>query len=64
MRYGIPEYRLPKATLDKEIQLILDLGVKLRTGKTVGTHVMLSDLQRDFDAAYLAIDPGSQFHAG
>lgn len=55
MRYGIPEYRLPKATLDKEIQLILDLGVKLRTGKTVGTHVMLSDLQRDFDAVYLAI---------
>ena len=41
--------------MDKEIQLILNLGVKLRTGKTVGTHVMLSDLQRDFDAVYLAI---------
>jgi len=55
MRYGIPEYRLPKATLDKEIELISNLGVKIVTGKAVGTHVMLADLQQDFDAVYLAI---------
>lgn len=55
MRYGIPEYRLPKATLDKEIDLIRNLGVKLVTGKSIGTHIMLGDLQRDFDAVYLAI---------
>src|SRR5665648_1019066 len=41
MRYGIPEYRLPKATLDKEITLIKNLGVKIITGKAVGTHIML-----------------------
>ena len=28
MRYGIPEYRLPKATLDKEIDMIKNLGGK------------------------------------
>jgi len=55
MRYGIPEYRLPKATLDKEITLIRNLGVKIITGKAVGTHIMLTDLQKDFDAVYLAI---------
>ncbi|KAF1085289.1 Iron hydrogenase 1 [Sporotomaculum syntrophicum] len=55
MRYGIPEYRLPKATLDKEIELIRNLGVRIVTGKAVGTHVMLTDLQQDFDAVYLAI---------
>lgn len=55
MRYGIPEYRLPKATLDKEIELIRNLGVRIVTGKAVGTHVMLADLQQDFDAVYLAI---------
>ena len=55
MRYGIPEYRLPKATLDKEITLIRNLGVKIITGKAVGTHIMLADLQKDFDAVYLAI---------
>ncbi|WP_148138003.1 NAD(P)-binding protein [Candidatus Formimonas warabiya] len=55
MRYGIPEYRLPKGTLDKEIDLIKNLGVKIMTNKTLGTHVRLQDLHEDFDAVYLAI---------
>ena len=55
MRYGIPEYRLPKATLDKEIGLIESLGVKIITRKALGTHINLEDLKRDFDAVYLAI---------
>lgn len=55
MRYGIPEYRLPKATLDREIDLIRRLGVKIITGKEVGAHITLTDLQNDFDAVYLAI---------
>ena len=55
MRYGIPEYRLPKATLDKEIEVIKSLGVKIMTGKALGTHVQLSDLNKDFDVVYLAI---------
>jgi formate dehydrogenase major subunit len=55
MRYGIPEYRLPKAILDKEIDIIRKLGVKIITGKALGTHLLLEDLQKDFDAVYLAI---------
>lgn len=55
MRYGIPEYRLPKATLDKEIDIIKNLGVKIMTGKSLGTHIRLEDLQKDFDTVYLAI---------
>ncbi len=55
MRYGIPEYRLPKATLDKEIDIIQKLGVKIMTGKALGTHISLEDLHRDFDSVYLAI---------
>ena len=55
MRYGIPEYRLPKATLDAEIDVIRALGVRIVTGKALGTHLHLEDLQRDFDAVYLAI---------
>lgn len=55
MRYGIPEYRLPKDTLDKEIDLMKKLGVKIQTGKTLGTHILLEDLHKDFDAVYLAI---------
>ena len=55
MRYGIPEYRLPKATLDREIDIIRSLGVRIVTGKALGTHLRLEDIQRDFDAVYLAI---------
>jgi formate dehydrogenase major subunit len=55
MRFGIPEYRLPKATLDKEIGLIRSLGVKIQTGKALGVHLRLEDLQKDFDSVYLAI---------
>jgi formate dehydrogenase major subunit len=39
MRYGIPEYRLPKAVLDKEIGVIQALGAKIITGKSLGTHI-------------------------
>ena len=55
MRYGIPEYRLPKAHLDREIGVIEAMGVQIVTGKALGIHLSLEDLQRDFDAVYLAI---------
>ncbi|MDR1768981.1 MAG: [FeFe] hydrogenase, group A [Propionibacteriaceae bacterium] len=55
MRYGIPEYRLPKKTLDAEIDLIRSLGVNIRCGIALGRHIRLEDLQQDFDAVYLAI---------
>lgn len=55
MRYGIPEYRLPKKTLDQEIGVIQALGVQIVTGKSLGTHLHLEDLKRDFDSVYLAI---------
>jgi formate dehydrogenase major subunit len=55
MRYGIPEYRLPKAQLDAEIATITALGVQIVCGKSLGTHLRLEDLQHDFDAVYLAI---------
>jgi len=55
MRYGIPEYRLPKATLDAEIDVMRQMGISIQCGKSLGTHITLEDLQRDFDATYLAI---------
>ncbi len=55
MRYGIPEYRLPKETLDKEIGVIESLGVTILTGKSLGTQISLEQLKRDFDAVYLAV---------
>jgi len=54
LRYGIPEYRLPKATLDWEIDGILDMGVEVKTGVTMGKDITLDSLTKEgFDAVFL-----------
>jgi NADH-quinone oxidoreductase subunit F len=53
---GIPEYRLPKKTLQAEIDSILELGVELKLGQALGRDFSLEDLQaQGYDAIYLAI---------
>jgi formate dehydrogenase major subunit len=55
LRYGIPEYRLPKKILDKEIKLMCKNGMKIKLKKEIGKDYMLADLSADYDAVYLAI---------
>ena len=55
-RYGIPGYRVPRDTLDAEIQRILDLGeIEVRFRTKVGVDVAVSDLDQQFDAVLWAI---------
>ncbi len=53
LRYGIPAYRLPKEVLDQEIDAILALGVKTRTGCRVGVDLPWTELGR-YDAVFAA----------
>ncbi len=56
LRYGIPEYRLPKATLDTEIGLITDLGVAVEYGQALGRDFTIADFfDRGFDAVFLGL---------
>jgi formate dehydrogenase major subunit len=55
LRYGVPDYRLPPAILDAEIERILDLGVDLRLQTTVGKDVTLAQLRDRHTAVYLGI---------
>ncbi|MBN2243921.1 MAG: FAD-dependent oxidoreductase [Acidobacteria bacterium] len=55
LRYGIPEYRLPREVLDGEIRKILDLGVELRCSTTIGEDVTIEDLRRDYSAVFVGI---------
>ncbi len=56
LRYGIPEYRLPKSVVDGEIQLILDLGVEAKAGLQLGEDFTIDYLFKNgYDAVYLAI---------
>ncbi len=55
LRYGIPEYRLPKAVLDKEIKLIEDMGVKFKNNINIGKDITFEQIKDDFDVALVAI---------
>lgn len=52
---GVPEYRLPRALVDMEIEAILSLGVELKLNQALGRDFLVSDLRRDFDAVFIAI---------
>ena len=47
MRYGIPEFRLPKSILDRYRQRLLDMGIKIRPNTTIGAVLKIDDLLRD-----------------
>jgi len=55
MRYGIPNYRIPRDKLAGEIQRIVDMGVEVRTGIRVGTDVSVEELEKDYDAILWAL---------
>ncbi|EHZ2901255.1 formate dehydrogenase subunit alpha [Vibrio vulnificus] len=55
LRYGIPEYRLPKSILDKEIELICRNGMAIHTDKKLGRDISLSQLSQAYDAVCLAV---------
>ncbi len=56
LRVGIPEYRLPREVLDREIEVITNLGVEIRTGTVLGPDLTVDDLFAEgFKAIYLAI---------
>lgn len=54
MRYGIPEYRLPRDVLDAEIQRLVDLGVVFTQQHTV-TDLNAERMQGGFDAVFVAV---------
>ncbi|MCC5909191.1 MAG: molybdopterin-dependent oxidoreductase [Clostridiaceae bacterium] len=55
LRYGIPQYRLPKEILNKEIGIIEKMGVKMLTNMKVGQDVEFNYIQTHFDAVYISI---------
>ena len=55
LRYGIPEYRLPKEVLDAEIDLISKMGVLMVTDTKVGEDIPFETIREDFDAVLVGI---------
>lgn len=54
-RYGIPDYRLPQDMLDRDIDVILSMGVEIRYNTRIGSDVSMAELEQNYDAVILAI---------
>jgi len=57
---GIPEYRLPKKVLQREVDLICAMGVKIHYNTRVGKDISFDDLRKNFDALFI----GAGCHKG
>jgi len=66
MRYGIPEFRLPKEIVDKEIDTLAKMGVKFETNFVVGrTRKLMDLLNKDhFDALFIGTGAGLPLFMG
>lgn len=60
LMYGIPEFRLPKAIVEREIDYIKDLGVKIMTNNVLGRICTVDELleEEGFDSVYIATGAG------
>ena len=65
IRYGIPEYRLPKKVLDWEIEGILNLGIKFHTGVSFGRDFNMGSLvAAGYDTIFLGIGAWEDYNLG
>lgn len=55
LRYGIPNYRLPKDRLDEDINAILKTGVEVKYGLKIGKDITIQELREEYDAVLITI---------
>lgn len=55
LTYGIPNFKLPKSTVERRIKWMQDAGLKIHTNTEVGKDISISKLEEDFDCIFLAI---------
>ncbi len=58
LTYGIPEFRLPKAVVAREVDYVRKLGVKVITDYVVGKTRSIDELLREFDAVFVGTGAG------
>lgn len=55
LRYGIPNYRLPKDRLDEDVNSILKTGVEVKHGLKIGQDITIQELRAQYDAVLITI---------
>jgi len=61
LRYGIPDFRLPKEIVDKTIEKIVEQGIEVRTNQELTKDFTITELSDKYDAVVLAI--GANIHS-
>lgn len=56
--YGIPEFRLPKSLVKKEIDNVISLGANVKTNEVVGKTVFIDELCSSYDAVFIGSGAG------
>lgn len=66
LRYGIPEFRLPKAVVDSQIDALRKMGVHFHTDYLVGRTRKLEDMMKEdgFEAAFIGVGAGLPIFMG
>jgi dihydropyrimidine dehydrogenase (NAD+) subunit PreT len=62
--FGIAEYKMRLPLAMAEVKMVLDLGVDVRTGVRVGTHVSMQQLQEEYAAVFVAVGLGDTRRLG
>jgi len=65
LRYGIPEFRLPKAIVDREVEYVKSLGVEIELNTVIGKTLTIDDLfASGFRAVFIASGAGAPVFLG
>ncbi len=65
LRYGIPQFRLPKDILDYEYSILPKMGIEVKTGVTVGKDITVEELfKQGFDAVFMGNGAGQALKTG
>jgi glutamate synthase (NADPH/NADH) small chain len=64
LRYGIPEFRLPKAIVDREVENLRNLGVEIECDVVVGRTITVDEIAADYDAVFIANGAGLPMFLG
>ncbi len=56
--YGIPEFRLPKDIVQREVDRLVEAGVEIEPNSIIGKTYTLAELRERFDAVFLAVGAG------